>query len=250
MARYQKILPMVDSEESTFAKVRAFLENKGFRYENSDGEWIFRKGDGFWVQAKCVKLTYQDGFVRLEAWVSNVGNEMDLEGFVGSAGKKPLKKIVAKLEEILAQPGMDYVPQQVTGVVPTFTEVKQVLPEGITKREYIKHYAGDTFRRQLKGAAIFAYVLAGVNLLFALLASPAALVDVAILLGLGLGMHLGKSKLCAIGLLVYGIVGMVFNLIINGVFSGWLLVIMGVFSVMTFTRAEKRYKELTAKPVQ
>ena len=250
MARYQKILPMVDSEENSFAKVFAFLESKGFRYENSDGEWIFRKGDGFWVQAKCVKLTYQDGFVQLEAWVSNVGNEMDLEGFVGCAGKKPLKKIVASLEEILSQPDMDYVPQQAAEVVPVFDEVKQVLPEGITKREYIKHYAGDTFHRQLKGAAIFAYVLAGINLLFALLVSLTALVDVVILLGLSLGMHLGKSKLCAIGLLVYAIGGMVFNLIVNGMLSGWLLVIMGVFSVMTFTRAEKRYKELTAKPVQ
>ena len=87
-------------------------------------------------------------------------------------------------------------------------------------------------------------------LLFALLASPAALVDVAILLGLGLGMHLGKSKGCAICMLIYSIYSVVVNLITTGTFSGWLLLVLGIMAVQVFDKAEKRFKRLTANEVQ
>lgn len=112
MARYQKVFPMVDTQASTFAQIQQYLSQKGFRYKNRDGEPVFQKGDGIWAAARFIKVSYYGNFVRLEAWVDAMGAEQDLEGFVASAVKKPLKKIVAQLEEILTRPSVGYVPQE------------------------------------------------------------------------------------------------------------------------------------------
>ena len=250
MARYQRVFPMTDSAENSFAKVHALLTGKKFKYENVDGQQVFRRGDGFWAAARFIRISYAGNFVRLEAWVDAMGSEMDLEGFVACAAKKPLKKVVAEVEAVLSQPGYGYVPAENTGTFPVFAEQKQVLPAGITKKEYIKHHAGENFQRNLRNTAIVGYILAGLNLLFALTLNIFALLDVAIILGLTLGMHLGKSKGCAVGLLIYSIYSVLFSLITTGSLSGWLLLVLGIMAVQVFTKAEKRYKELTAAPAQ
>ena len=246
MARFQRVLPMVDFQEKSFSKVYDFLTGKKFKYETVDGQQVFRKGDGLWAAAKFIRICYADNHVLLEAWVDAQGTEMDLEGPVACAAKKPLEKIVVGVQEILTQPGEGYVPAEPTGAFPAFPDEKPVLPAGITKREYIKEYAGDHFRRQLRNTAIVGYICAGLNLIVALAMNVYALIDVAIILGLTLGMHLGKSKGCAVGILIYSIYSVVVNLINTGTFGGWLLLVLGIMAVQVFAAAEKRFKQLTA----
>lgn len=121
------------------------------------------------------------------------------------------------------------------------------MPAGTGKREYYKNYAGDTFRRQLKSSAIMCYICAGLTALVAILLNPLSLLDAAIVLGLGLGMHLGKSKVCAYLILIYSALSTLITLVATGTFGGWLLILAGVFAVSTFSKADKRYKELTGK---
>lgn len=250
MARFQRVLPMVDFQEKSFAKVHNFLIGKKFKYETVDGQQVFRKGDGFWAAAKFIRVCYADNHVLLEAWVDAQGAEMDLNGPIASAAKKPLEKVVVQVQEILTQPGAGYVPAESTGAFPVFPDDRPVLPAGITKREYIKNYAGDHFRRQLRNTAIVGYICAGLNLIVALALNAYALIDVAIILGLTLGMHLGKSKGCAVGMLIYGIYAVVSSLIFNGSFGGWLLLVLGIMAVQVFDKAEKHFKQLTANQVQ
>lgn len=250
MARFQRVLPMVDFQEKSFAKVHNFLIGKKFKYETVDGQQVFRKGDGFWAAAKFIRVCYADSHVLLEAWVDAQGAEMDLDGPIASAAKKPLEKVVVQVQEILTQPGAGYVPAEPTGAFPVFPDDRPVLPAGITKKEYIKNYAGDHFRRQLRNTAIVGYICAGLNLIVALTLNAYALIDVAIILGLTLGMHLGKSKGCAVCMLIYGIYAVVSSLIFNGSFGGWLLLVLGIMAVQVFDKAEKRFKQLTANEVQ
>lgn len=263
MARYQRVFPLVDSVENSFSKIHTFLTGKKFRYEVSDGQQVFRKGDGFWTAARFIRVSYEGNFALLEAWVDAMGSEMDLEGFVGCAAKKPLKKVVNQVEAILTQPGYGYVPAENPAPFPAFTEQKQVLPAGITKKEYIKHYAGENFRRNLRNTAIVGYIAAGLNMGVAVLnfvgmlvgaATPflflLTLLEAAVILGLTLGMHLGRSKGCAIGMLVYGIYAVVSNLIFNGSFGGWLLLLLGIMAIRVFNNAEKSYQEQSAAPAQ
>ena len=250
MARYQTIMPLVDSQENSFEKIKSFLLGKKFKYETLDGQQVFRKGDGFWSAAKFIRVCYAGNYVRLEAWVDAMNAEMDLEGYVACAAKKPLKKIVEQVERIMRQPGADYVPAEDPGPIPEFSDEKQTLPEGITKKEYIRKYAGDTFKRQLRAVSIVGYFCAGLNAVFAWFLYAYALIDVFLILGLTLGMHLGRSKGCAIALLVYSICSVVSSVLLDGSISGWLLLVLGVMAVDVFAKAEKRYKELTGTPVQ
>ena len=244
MARYQRVMPMVASKEFSFPQIQKLLTGKGFRYEPAEGKDIFRKGDGVWTMGRYISVTYAGKFVNVEAWVTNIGSEMDLEGFVGCAGKKPVKKLVAQVENILSVPVEGFVPQEVPVFESQPAQPRQILPPDITKKEYLKNYAGAEFLRQLKGAAIMGYVCAGINGALGLL-NPLALVDALILLSLTLGMHLGKSKGCAIAILVFSIISMILGLLSTGQIGGWLVLLCGIYGLVIFNKADKKYKELT-----
>ena len=267
MARYVKDLPMVAARTVSFQRVRQYLTGEKFEYKLRDGEQVFQRGKGFWVAPSFIKVTYRGTQIRVEAWVDVAGGDQDLEGVVAVAAKKPLKKHVAQVEAILSQvdPAFDpetasvqYCPKcgatigtggnfcpmcgtpaVVTGETPA--PAAQTIPEGITRQEFFKQYAGESFYMNLKVTAICCYVLCGILGLTALL-NPFALVDVAIYLGLTLGMHLGKSKGCAIGMLVYSILGFVVNLVAAGTVGGWGWLAVSGYAVFLFCNTEKRYK--------
>ena len=244
MARYQRVMPMVAGKEVTFPQIQKLMTEKGYHYEPAEGKEIFRKGDGVWTMGRYIAITYAGKFVNVEAWVTNIGTEMNLEGFVGCAGKKPVKKLVAQVENILSVPVEGFVPQEAPVFESQPVQSGHILPPGISKKEYLKNYAGAEFQRQLKGAAIMGYVCAGINALMVLL-NPLALVEALILLSLTLGMHLGKSKGCAIAILVFSIFSMVVGLAVYGTLGGWLVLLCGIYGLVIFNKADKKYKELT-----
>lgn len=251
MARYVKTIPMKDVMENSFSRIRQYLESKKFKYRTRDGEQLFQKGDGVWVAASFVKVTYAGGFARVEAWIDAMGAEQNLDGFVGCAAKKPLKKIVERVEEILNTPNPNFVPGEQKVEQPVIQQ-EQVpnqtaarLPEGISKQEYFKKYASESFYRDVKIAAIIGYVCAGLNAAVSILVSLFGLLDSVIFLALVLGMHLKKSKGCAIAITVYAAFSMVMGLVFTGTVSGWLWLVVGVTSLIAFKNAEKRYKALT-----
>lgn len=271
MARYSKTFPLVDDFRNTYPKICQLLCDAKYQPDSIDGEQVFRKGDGVWVTQSFVKVERKGNTVLLEAWIDFYGADQGLEGFAGSATKKPLKKLVEKIEAVLTQPNENFVPdpeeaeaadqvccskcgaqltqedkfctacgapvanQQRTGVV---------MDKNISKREYLKKYAGHNFYKNLKNVSIVGYVVAGISAISIFL-NPAAIIDVAVLLGLTLGMHLGKSKLCAIGLAGYGGFWLVYNLVMYGMFSSWGTLVIGVAGIIIFANADKRYKELT-----
>lgn len=249
MARYRKVFPQLDSAADSFARVRQFLESKGFKYRNRDGEQVFQKGDGVWVAASFIKIAYAGSEICLEAWIDAMGAEQDLEGFVGCAAKKPLKKVVVQVESILNTPNPNYVPgvQEEAVEVPAADVAEVQLPEGITKKEYFEKYAGESFYRDIKIAAIVAYICAGINAVIAIALNPLALLDSVILVALALGLHLKKSKACAIAITVYAAFVMVLGLVTSGSVSGWMWLVVGVISLIAFKNAEKRYHQLTGK---
>ena len=110
MARYEKVLPLVDSQANTFPQIQSLMTSKGYKYEIVDGESVFRKGDGVWVVARYLKISYAPDAVRVQAWLNNTGMEMGLEGFYGSAVKKKLRKLVDQVEAILSKHAEGFVP--------------------------------------------------------------------------------------------------------------------------------------------
>ena len=286
MARYQKVMPLLDTQSNTYLQIQQLVMAKGYKPCVWNHEQVFRKGDGFWTANRFIKIFYFDRYVQVEAWMDSMGTETDLDGFYGWAVKGKMRKLVASIEQILSRPGAGYVPQPQTYVQPQTDTQPQAetaaafcakcgtalvdggkfcpkcghpagvpfagtprgtVPAGVDKRTYFKQYADDSFYKGLRVAGILGYVCAGLNTVIAILLSPLGLVDSAIFLGLTLGMHLGKSKVCAWFMLGYAVFSTIIGLILSGQFSGWLWIIAGVNAVVTFANGEKRYKELTGQ---
>lgn len=118
-------------------------------------------------------------------------------------------------------------------------------PRAATKKEFLKLPANDKVRKEINTCAIICYICAGITALVGLLVmkQPLILLDVALLVGLGLGIHLAQSRACAVVLLVYAVYSMVVGLIQNGQLSSYLVVIAGIFAVIYTFKAEKLWKE-------
>lgn len=71
----------------------------------------------------------------------------------------------------------------------------------------------------------------------------AAALDAFLLLGLALGIHIGKSRVCAVIVLVYSILNCLYALISTGKMSGYLIIIAGIYATIYTFKARKEYKE-------
>lgn len=83
-----------------------------------------------------------------------------------------------------------------------------ILPAGysVSRKEFIDKYAQPSLRKNITSIAILCYVCAGVTFIVSCLLNPLGIIDALILAGLALGMHLVKSKVCAILILVFSII--------------------------------------------
>ena len=121
------------------------------------------------------------------------------------------------------------------------------IPAGCTLKEYRKNYASAPLKKNIKTWSIVAYVLVGLNAVIAITLNPWMLLDTALLLGLTLGVHLNKSKGCAIALLVYSGINAVIGLIGSGTVSGWWWIVLAVSYISTIKKIDAEYKAEMAK---
>ena len=172
-----------------------------------------------------MQLTYVEDMVRLEAWVESEDAEHE---------QQALTQQVEQVEKILLC--------QDDAVE---AETSREMPEGVevTKKEYLRKYAGEEFDGNLKMLGILGYVML-LPIVLSAFSNPVVLLDAGILLALTLGMHLGRNKLCAIGMAVYSLINCLLSLGGSGMLTGWGWVILGVFAFLQFRKAEKQYDEL------
>ena len=112
----------------------------------------------------------------------------------------------------------------------------------ISKSEFCRSFAPDKMRKNIRASAILCYISAAVTAVFAILFNPFMLLDVIIVLVLGLLIHLKQSRVCAVLLLAYSLFNCVVMLLSTGRFSGWLIILAGVFAVMYTFQLEKAYQ--------
>lgn len=116
-------------------------------------------------------------------------------------------------------------------------------PRCATKKEFLMLPENKKLRSQIRGAAIICYICGGLTLLLMLVSmNLMMLLDVAILVGLGLGVHLAYSRVCAILLAVYAVFSVIVGIVVNGTVSGWLIVLAAVFAVLCTFNLEKGWK--------
>lgn len=110
----------------------------------------------------------------------------------------------------------------------------------VSRKEFINKYAQPSLKKNITSIAILCYVCAGLTFVVSCLLNPLGIIDALVLAAFALGMHLAKSKVCAILILILSIVEVLISLV-AGSFPFWWL-IAGISAVITFNKIEKQYK--------
>lgn len=129
-------------------------------------------------------------------------------------------------------------------------------PPGLSKKEFMNNYSPE-FNKNIKTSVFIGYVCTGIS---ALLLIPN------IIIGIGrgmittsdsilsfimivpvicflLGLHLSKSKVCAIALLMSNIVYTMVGLFVFGRITGILIFVASISAVLAFFKLDKQYKQ-------
>lgn len=119
---------------------------------------------------------------------------------------------------------------------------------GLGRMAFYKHPNVSSLKKQLAGCGIAMYILAALNCVIYAATGDiiSAVMAAVIFVGLGLGIHLGQSRVCAILLTAYGVFNMVVAYMASGRFSGWLFLLVGVYGIIytfKFHKAWKQYKK-------
>lgn len=107
----------------------------------------------------------------------------------------------------------------------------------MTKEEFSKHPNIAPVRSQIRSAGIVCYIVAGITLVMSVLAGGiwgiiGVIFDVMLLVGLGLGIQLGRSRVCAIILTVYGVFNTIVVTLQNEALGGWWVLLAGIYAII------------------
>lgn len=117
MARYVKDLVLNKPDDFVVFIVNDYLQKNKFEMSDWNGEPAYRAGDAMVEGFKYLKWSYSGGVFHLEAWLKGTaGGEWGLDGVVGALMKKPYRKSLEQLFDVLQQeiPAQNTAPQRNT----------------------------------------------------------------------------------------------------------------------------------------
>ncbi len=125
-----------------------------------------------------------------------------------------------------------------------FNPIETSAPIVATKKDFLNLPENKKLRSNINASGIICYICAGITLLVSVIAagSIASLLDVLLLVGLGLGVHLAQNKVCAIILLVYACINTIISIVALGTFGGWLVLLAGIFATIYTIKLDKAWK--------
>ncbi len=115
--------------------------------------------------------------------------------------------------------------------------------EYLTKNEFFAKYASETEKRNIKTACVLTYLSVAIMLFIAFeMHSLYIALSSLPLLALGLGVHIAKSRVCSVLLLIYSCVDTVLLSIHMQRPWGWWVIIAGVLAVISTFLFDKKYR--------
>ena len=103
------------------------------------------------------------------------------------------------------------------------------VPQGMSKHDFYHSPLCKKYRGNIIASSVIIYICVGINLL---LIAFTSLIDVAIMLGLGLAIHLAQSRVCSILLCVYGVINTIYVFLSSGTFGGWLILVAAIYAIV------------------
>ncbi|MGN0143163.1 MAG: zinc-ribbon domain-containing protein [Roseburia sp.] len=115
---------------------------------------------------------------------------------------------------------------------------------GMTKSQFYRCPEAKSYRTNILICSICLYICAAFTLIFTILtANVFNILDVMLIIGLTLGIHLGKSRACAIVMLVYSIFSVIVGLLVYGQLMGWFTVIIAIYATVTTCMYQSAWKK-------
>lgn len=123
-------------------------------------------------------------------------------------------------------------------------------PMGLDQATFLKKYSQG--RKLCIAAAVLGYISAGTTFLLSFTDIVAfvnlySLIDVILLVVLSLLIHLLRSRIASILLLIYSVISVLIVVIGYGQFGGWLVVVAGVLAVSGSFQSAKELKAYLAR---
>lgn len=137
-----------------------------------------------------------------------------------------------------------------------YQATQTMLPPNMDKRTFYKQGVPASVRSNIIGAGVLGYIISGIFVVQAVMAFLSSsylydstamglliLLDAAIYLGLSLGVHLGKSRVCAILMAAYTVFAIVMNFVNTGSFSGYIQIVASICAIMATFKFQKMWKD-------
>ncbi len=104
--------------------------------------------------------------------------------------------------------------------------------EQMTKKEFLQLPAMKSCKSNINACGIMLYVIAAINIVVQIVNGTYSFIDAVLLLLLGLGIHLGKSRIASVLCVAYGAFNVFYLLYVTGRVSGWWVLIIAVDAVI------------------
>lgn len=228
MARYSCNYTISVHPEVIFNSIRDFLFNEGYEYVNLNGEWIFRK------EYSHIKVIFMTNMVVIEAWHTAEVEQYEIQ----SVGQR-LRMLETMILSIQYQENQQLTYQRQTTILSR---------QNITSGEYYKSYVDEKMKKDLTILCVIMYLGVGANVVsgIMLMGNVWGVIDGVLLLGLTLGIHLAKSRVCAIIILCYGVINFIMGIIFDGQIVGWLWIVYGIIALVHLNNMHKEYRKFKA----
>lgn len=117
----------------------------------------------------------------------------------------------------------------------------------MTKEEFNQCANIKTIIKNITIAAIITYVIGAISLITNVIlgGNIFGLLDVIIVIGLGVGVHVAKSRACAVVLLVYSVFNMIYMLLLAGMPGGWLILVCGIYAIYIHSNIRAHGKDIS-----
>ena len=106
----------------------------------------------------------------------------------------------------------------------------QNVSKKLTKKEFLDLPEMKSYKKDITSCGIVLYILGGINIVVAIMSLMLPLDGIFLIL-FGLGIHLGKSRVCAILCAAFGVVNSIYLGITTGKLGGWFILLTGFYAV-------------------
>lgn len=103
--------------------------------------------------------------------------------------------------------------------------------EQLTKKDFLQLPAMKSCKSNIDGCGIVLYILGAINIVYQIYLRSFP-IDGIILVLLGLGIHLGKSRVCALICAAYSIFNVIYMVVQTGKVAGWWILLVGIDAVI------------------